>query len=388
MMNKKVYFMNMGDFDVRAMLTMGVSAKSEGAIGYFGTGFKYAVAIILRMGGTIKISTMSGIYKFECRKEFIRGKEFGIVYVNDREAGFTTHLGTNWESWMAYRELHCNTVDEGGEIDTEINTNYDTIIEVDCAEIYRCHQDRSDYFLSGEPLHVHSSVEIHKGGKPFIYYRGIAVKNAYENQLYSYNITSSIDLTEDRTAKHDYQIIWPMRKAIQSLTDKAMLRECISRGNHYEAKMGFDSDWGASDEFVQVTQELIKSDVGVCESARILASKIKMSAGDWPEFQLTKVQQIMLDKAKQFLFNMDVDVDRFPIKTVHGLGDGVMGRALKGVIYLSEMPFDMGTKQVASTLLEEWVHNKYGVADFDRQMQNWLFDKIISLGESIAGDPI
>ena len=152
--------------------------------------------------------------------------------------------------------------------------------------------------------------------------------------------------------------------------------------------MGFDADWPASDEFLQVCDELMKSDLGVCESARKVMQKMSSKRGDWPEFVMTPVQQMMIEKARTRLAHIDVNIDMFPIKTVTGLGDGVMGRAHEGVIYLSEMPFNMGTKQVASTLLEEWVHLKTGAHDFDRKMQNWLFDKILSLSENIMGEPI
>lgn len=54
----KLYFLNNGEFDVSAMLTFGVSAKeSDNPIGQFGTGFKYAIAIILRLGGSISVAT-------------------------------------------------------------------------------------------------------------------------------------------------------------------------------------------------------------------------------------------------------------------------------------------------------------------------------------------
>lgn len=384
----KVYFMNNGDFDVRAMMTMGVSAKSEDAVGFFGTGFKYAVAIILRLGGTVNIKTLSGEYLFTARRETIRDKEFQIVYMNDREAGFTTHLGTNWEPWMAYRELYCNATDEGGKADTSPDEQYDTVIEVECSDIRRAHDSSSDYFLRGESIFKTHEVEIYAASKPFIYYRGIAVKNAYENSMFAYNVTDRITLTEDRTVRNDYEVLWPIRRAIQQCTDKAMLRKCLKPGEHAEAKMGFDRDWGASDEFIDVCQELMRQDRGLCESARILVSDLKAKAGDWPEFELNSVQEKMMDKAKRFLYKIDIDVDRFPIKTVIGLGDGVMGRAHDDTIFLSEIPFNQGTKQLASTLMEEWVHLKYGVDDFDRQMQSWLFDKILSLGEVINGEPI
>lgn len=387
-MNNKVFFMNPGHFDVRAMLTFGVSAKSsDTAIGYFGTGFKYAVAIILRLGGTIKVTSMGETSIFEARKQIIRDKEFNIVYVNDREAGFTTHLGINWQPWMAFRELYCNAKDEGGQV-SESPCDADTVIEVDCADIASAFRRKDDYFLSGEPQFKGSQAEIYDCKKPFIFYRGVAIKQADPASVFTYNITSSVELTEDRTCKYDHQVIWPIQKAIQSMTDHAMLRRVIRSGQQWEAKIGFDADWATSDDFFLVANELMATDVGVCESARIVAKKHEAKMGDWPEFYLTKVQMMMLDRAISFLAKLDIDINRFPIKCVTGLGDGVMGRALDGTIYLSEIPFNMGTKQVASTLMEEWVHLKTGADDFDRTMQSWLFDKILTLGENINGEPV
>ena len=111
----KLYFCNSGEFNPTAMLTFGVSAKEkENSIGKFGTGFKYAVAVILREGGSIKVKSFDKEYIFTTKKETIRGKEFDVVYMNDQNAGFTTHFGTNWEPWMAFRELYCNMLDEEG----------------------------------------------------------------------------------------------------------------------------------------------------------------------------------------------------------------------------------------------------------------------------------
>lgn len=96
----KLYFMNNSEFDISAMLTFGVSAKeSDDPIGYFGTGFKYAVAIVLRLGGEFKVTTNSNEYVFTAEKKIIRGKEFQIVMCNGREVGFTTHLGAKWLPW-------------------------------------------------------------------------------------------------------------------------------------------------------------------------------------------------------------------------------------------------------------------------------------------------
>lgn len=389
-MDMKTYFMNNGDFDVRAMLTMGVSAKSDDdAIGFFGTGFKYAIAIILRHGGTVDVRTVSGTYKFTARNESIRGKEFQIVYMNDREAGFTTHLGANWEPWMAYRELYCNAVDEGGVV-SDSPEQYDTVIEVNCSEIAKIRSNHSMYFLSDkEPDYQHSEIEIFKEPLPFVYYRGIAVLNSPNGATFGYNIKRNLALTEDRTMRNEYEFHGAALRAIMACDNRPLLRQCLKQGNQLEAMFGYEH-WAetASNDFIHVCGELLKSNAGICDSALKAYKKVKKETCDWPEFQATQVQQAMIDRALKFLAALDITAAEYPIKTVTGMGEGVMGRAHERTIYLSEIPFNLGTKQVASTIMEEWVHLKFGCEDFDRQMQSWLFDKILSLGENINGQPI
>lgn len=389
-MSNKIYFMNDGEFDVRAMLTMGLSAKKENSIGYFGTGFKYAIAIILRLGGGIKISTTSGVYEFTARNETVRDKQFDIVYMNGTPAGFTTHLGANWEPWMAYRELRCNATDEDGAFGREMRTDFDTIIEVDCAEVYAAHTNQHMYFLSTQPLAIGNTIEFHPPGAPYVYYKGIAVRDAEEMAKFSYNLThNSVSLTEDRTLKYpgmDFNS--HVCNAMKRLTDKTLLHRILRAGSHWEGNLalGYASD--CTTEFLEVCNELLRSELGLCEAGLKLLEQRKDQNGEWPEFTPSPVQQKMLTKAKSFLSHLDIDVDRYPVKTVTGLGSGIMGRAKNNTIYITELAFNMGTKQVASTLLEEWVHNRYGCDDFDRQMQSWLFDKILTLGENIVGEPV
>lgn len=386
----KVYFMNNGDFDVRAMLTFGVSAKDNNeAIGFFGTGFKYAVAIILRLGGSIKITTKSGEFEFTSKVEQIRGKEFGMVHINDKDAGFTTHIGINWKPWMAFRELYCNAKDEHGEISDKVNTSFETIIEVDCEEIYKAYLERDKYFINTPIKESTRDVDIHeRGDSNYIYYKGVAVVETCYDAAYSYNIKSPITPTEDRTVRYDFQVYGILRKSFQSLSNIKVIRDIVKNGKTFENYIGFDSTCKTTEEFIATCRQLLVTDLGVCDAAVKLLKELDDKNGDWPEFYLTKVQLQMLNKSKAFLEDMNIDVNLFPIKTVTGLGTGVLGRALDGVIYISDLAFQMGTKQLTSTLLEEWVHNKTGAEDFDRTMQNWLFDKILSIGEEINGEPL
>lgn len=397
---KNIYFMNNGHFDVRAMLTFGISAKEKSdAIGFFGTGFKYAMSIILRLGGSVSIKTEQNgeieRYQFISRKEEIRGQQFDIVYMIDeisgdeKEAGFTTRLGVNWQNWMAYRELFCNAKDEGGKTSHELDDSMQTIITVCCDEIYKAYCEHERYFLpeNAMPISATHEAEIYDLQTGYVFYKGVAIKEI-DKALFSYNILSSVDLTEDRTLKYDHQAMWPIKKSLQQSKCEKTISRSVIPGDHFESRC-FDPDFSVSQEFLAVCHRLMKTtDKGVSEAARLTYKKHTPAAQEFEEFSISKIQLLMLQKAKKFLLGIDVDVDIYPIKTVVVLGDGVMGRALDGIIYLSEIPFQMGTKQVASTLLEEWVHLKTGAKDFDLTMQSWLFDKILSVTESVNGEPL
>lgn len=384
-----LYFGNAGVFDPRAMLTFGVSAKeNENAIGYFGTGFKYAIAIVLRLGGRIEVMSGGERFVFTKKPQEIRGQSFDLVQMNGGDAGFTTRLGINWEPWMAFRELWCNCMDERGEVSTAPLTA-DTVIRVDCDEIYRAFVNKEMYVITGAADVETGDADIYNRPASYIFYRGVAITRAAKCSLLTYNVKTPIELTEDRTAKHDYQPRFAVQRALQSLSDERMLRRVLTADREsYEGLIGFDKIWQTSDQFVSLTRELLSAGEAVHESARMILRDKEEKAGDWPEVYLTRVQLSMLERAKAFLKTIGVDVAAYPIKIVQGLGDGVMGRALHKRIYLSLLPFNMGTKQVASTLLEEWVHNQHGVEDFDRRMQNWLFDKVVSLGEELKGEPV
>lgn len=384
----KVFFMNNGEFDKTAMLTFGVSAKgSEDAIGYFGTGFKYAVAIILRLGGDIRVVTNEDTYVFSSKRKEVRGKQFDIVCVNGDETGFTTHMGAKWEPWQAFRELYANCLDEGGEISASMES-YSVVVEVDCPIIYECFLNKNTYFLTGEPIIKTPQVEIFEGYRPYYYFRGVAIANCGDS-YFSYNILTGVDLTEDRTARYlGYDVLVKIARNVQQMTDKVFLKKILTARNEMERELSYKKDYSYSPEFISVCRDLLNSNQGIPESARRMLKDIEEASGNYPKMELTSVQDKMLSRAIHVLGKISVQIDDYPVNTVRGLGDGVMGRALEGEIYISEIPFNQGVKQLCSTLLEEWVHLKYRCEDFDRQMQSWLFDKILSLAEELVGEPI
>ena len=69
--------------------------------------------------------------------------------------------------------------------------------------------------------------------------------------------------------------------------------------------------------------------------------------------------------------------------------DGTLGLAHDDTIWLSERAFEIGgSKQLAATLIEEFLHLRHGWQDCTRELQNYLLEKLVSLGEELQGAPL
>ena len=385
----KMYFANKADFDVVSMMTFGVSVKeTNDAIGYFGTGFKYAVAIILRLGGSITVHTGGETHLFSINKKTVRGKDFDLVCMDGKEIGFTTHLGAKWEPWQAFREIYSNCLDEDGQVFINEKPDFPTIVEVECDELYEAWIKRDQYFLSTEPLYKNRRVEVHPNYTGMHYYKGVAVAEAGES-LFAYNITSHVTLTEDRTAQYpSLDITDPIAEMIVETKFKDLIEKIFKSKFDADRGISFSIYATPSEEFIATCRKLIDSDQGIPISAEKILARHIDNKGIWPKARVSKVRQGMIDKALALLSSIDIEATDYPIEVVKGLGEGVMGRAHNDTIYLSMIPFQLGTKQVASTILEEYVHLSHGCGDFDRRMQSWLFDKILSIAEEHRGEAI
>jgi hypothetical protein len=205
-----IVFRNRGLIDLTAVRTLGVSVKEEGAIGYFGTGLKFAIATILRGGGSISISSRQAEASLRlCRKE-VRGKPFHVVTMDGQELGFTTTLGRDWKPWMAFRELACNALDEGGKFYVErfevgeIGED-ETVIVVHAEEIEDAYYARSEILLETPPVYANDYIEI-RTGQSRVHLLSRRARRALRLSVpHTYNLLRRIDLTEDRTVKYDWE---------------------------------------------------------------------------------------------------------------------------------------------------------------------------------------
>lgn len=398
-----ILFQNPGEIAPLSIASFGVSVKEgENPIGFFGTGLKYAIAVLLRTGHCVTVMAGLRVIQFSAVEIEVRGKPFQFVHMSTDGAppvslGFTTELGKKWEVWMAYREISCNCKDEGGT-EGEIDYCPDpeagiTKFIVSGAEFASAFSNRHIYILQDKPSFRVGDVEVRRRpGNPF-YYRGVRVHSFGRPTLFTYNALGLMDLTEDRTLKYQHYADGEVRRTVLHAEDEDFIRQCITADDGYlEGAMDYHG-WGIapSETFLRV--------VGECMDERML--KVNATAArlwrettkqkfDPPEIGLTKVQLKSLDKALDFCAAIGFPIrGAYPIKVVESLGEGALGLAQDETIFIAERVFHLGgTKQLASTLIEEYVHLRHGWQDLTRELQNFLFEKLVSLGEELSGEPL
>lgn len=409
-------FYNKGELPIKALTTMGVSVKNnDSAIGYFGTGFKFAVATLLREGQEVHVVTGGTRYEFFTSKEVIRGKEFDIVVLQERnpripggvsnqELGFTTDLGKDWELWQAYRELYCNALDEGGDAAHEADWEHmlhnpalyrdETHVLVLGTKFEKVHGNRDHWFLPRDsmPTHTCNMCEAYPGKGDGLYYKGVRIADLRNPAGYNYNLLGHVDLTEDRTLKYSFRARWAVSSLIMQSEDKEFIERMVTRGpGTYEWDIDFsEPSYNPSQEFLDVVGNLRReTNKNLSPSAvAVHRTRVGMNVLPGEGLKLTTVQAKMLHRAIAACKAIGCNTDDYKVVVLETLGEGVLGRAENFTIYLAECVFDQGTKMVAGTVLEEYIHLKHKLKDESRGMQNWLVDKIMSVHEEATGEPL
>jgi len=384
-----IIFENPGVLDLKAITTFGVSVKTtENPIGFFGTGSKYAVAILLRNGFSLKLITGGKEYKFSIKNQDFRGKEFGVIQMNDSDLPFTTHLGANWESWMAFRELHCNASDEGGDsYCTDSEPNYDddrTYFVLDGPEANSLFEKKNEIILSEENRTSLKFVEIVNKPSSFLYYRGIRVLKLPKQSLYTYNITGSLSLTEDRTVSGDWQINSYIANSIFACSDKNLIKTFIAPNVEcFEKTIGLSAVKYSTDltkEFLDcVSDEYDKNNDNLNPSLKEWISDVSLNH----RFKKIKIFNLDSDQKEMLKISLMVVKRMFPSADYEIIFSESLGQRTKAFadkieskIYLSRDCFEEGQLFLTSTILEEFVHLEKGLDDETRELQTFLFDNL------------
>lgn len=394
-----IVFENPGIIDPRCITTAGVNVKdpSRITIGYFGTGLKIAIAVLLRAGQGVVIHAGRQVYTFTSKDIEIRGKQFQLVCMNGVELGFTTEYGKSWELWMAYRELWSNAMDEGGrvyegeELSDEENL---TQVVIDGTEFDEVHRNRDEFLLlDRQPRFKTEEIEVYDGNSQFVFYKGIRAGKvpAGSVSLFTYNIISDMQLTEDRTILYTWEVQNIVVRTVLEATDRRFLRQVLVEDNEsmFETKIDYNSPYtSASPDFVEVVDGLKKSHTGkINDNAlkKVFHQTRKDIAPTGREITTAEAQ--LIEKARTFAEDIGFPNRGLEIRVVDQLGEGIYAVAVmrEKVMLLSSKLLKSGWLAVAQGIIEESVHLRQGHSDCSRQMQTFLFEQIVKLGQQVTG---
>ncbi len=386
-----VSFINRGLIDLRAVRTFGMSAKEcDNPIGFFGTGFKYAVAICLRLG--CKVTMWRGLerFDFDTGDAELRGASFKVARMAGEELAFTTELGKTWEPWQAFREMYCNALDEGGSVfagDADPAEDHTTIV-VTGEPIYVAYLDRANIVLQAQPRWATSTVHVHERHGHHGYFRGIRAAKLERHACFTYNVLKNLDLTEDRTIKNIYAFNGAVRDAVLT-TDNAEFACAFLRCERDTFEAGLDLDgWTTpSETFLKACELVTFRNIANSSALKVYRKhrKIELVPDATP---LNRIEMLQLARATKFVEFMGYKLDEFPIVVTTDLDDHIWGRAYEGRIYINRSAFGHGTKVVAGTLIEEYIHLRHKLDDESRQLQNHLLNALVSMGELAYGEPV
>ena len=419
---KYIMIENKGELDVSSLILLGASTKrdDDSKIGFFGSGNKYAIATLIRMGVGFKIFSGDNEVVITTNDIDFRGRTFKQILIDGQPTSLTTDMGPQWEEWMALREWVSNSIDEGH---SNIVTDADNIAGKDgYTRFFIEHSpgikvvidnwneyftfDRDDTKLENKLGKLFPQTNIDE--TMVLFRKGIRVYRADGTQsLYQYDL-KSFTINESRIIDSLYSAGCRMLDFINMIDDVSVLKNILRKafvGDYFESRLSWK--WGvaklsehwrtAIDDYVIVVEslsgyfeDLLRSKNHYLVSAE-MAYQIKHSFPDVQVYgindegaqiahkkvEATKKMEFLLKECVTFLqeteYNLsnDIELVEFDRTDVLGLAEG-------GKILLSPKLFEMGKKEIVRTIVEEQEHLRSGLKDCTRAFQNHWINLFIS----------
>lgn len=427
-------FANPGEVPLNAFKLLGASTKRnvDGKIGFFGTGLKYAVALMLREGIGFKAFIGDKEVKFGVRNSDFGGIKVGVITVNNEKTSMTTDAGINWQPWFAIREIYSNALDEGGSMEVTDSITPEagkTKIYVEMSDkLGDISRNWQAYFtMKREALEEikvgdnwYRILPKREGETQFtLFRRGIRVAKAGNiDSLFDYDV-SKVSINESRVVEHDWEGRQRAAEALAQATDASIISMFVRSWTQplleHEDRFWyylFDDNWmlNASNSFSPTWLEVLKpyrlvpsnmtgfygvttKTIGLPEK---LLDRLYKQFGDELTIEGKSKQHYMivsevfpeqfeqvfsLLSAAGFGFEKSlIKVGKFRDYDVKGAWDRDAG-----IIVLAEDTINWSENQKAELLLEEILHAESGYSDNTREFEGFILGK---LTDKIIGDAL
>lgn len=414
---------NHTEIDENAFKLIGACTKrdDDSKIGYFGSGLKYALAVLLRENIAFRVFSGKKEIKMTVNSEVFRGQAFNIISVCGKETSLTTSMGVDWKPWQAVREIFCNALDEAHPSREIVDTvkpekgitafyipteNSEIQFIVDNWDKYFAHDRRP---LVGDCCKIYSPI----CDTVNIYRKGIRCWDESYASLYDYDF-DTIRITESRSVEYTFEIWEGMAKLWGKYATTQMIDALLALGKTRKSDATYAEDridWGYA-HFSDLWREyfagqiLVPSnfagwfpDITSKSNAVIVPDKLlrmlkkqfkddiatameEMDAyGEYCTTKYNERQAFLLKECMQFFDEVKLNIP-YDIKLGMFKNKDILGSAQKGCIILSAKVFDMGKKQIVSTIMEECAHLESEQPDKSRGFQNYLINQIITMLEN------
>ena len=339
---------NEGLIDHMSLHLIGASTKRNDSskIGFFGSGLKYAIALMLRE--EIPFEIWSGEKKIPVtkRKVDFRGETFERIYIGGKPTSFTTDMGPDWKPWYAIREILCNAIDEGNHkvdiVGEKKPCEGTTSIFIHATpKIEEVLKNWHLYFADARKDEEHKEALFRclKGNeeKMFLYRKGIRVYEEYTPCLYHYDFPN-FKINESRVVSSTYDCNEKIVGFWKEYATKRMIEKLFEAGRvSYEWKMGWDTIFSREDfseewleaiagrsiisyeiagyfselvrgeECIQLPPSLVKA-LEKCFGEKVKVLGKKGNKATRMKVEKTQKQTMMLEKALDFLKKGGVDI--------------------------------------------------------------------------------
>lgn len=410
-------FKNEGEIPVNAFKLLGASTKrdSENKIGFFGTGLKYALAVMLREDIDFKIYIGEKPLNIGLRRTDFAGEKVEVITVNNEKTSITLDAGIDWEPWFAIREVYSNTIDEGGKLELveRIKPEKDkTSIYIEVSENFGdVARNWQDYFSFKRESLSESSQGRLLSKRPTnpnftVFRRGVRVHHTGDESLFDYDI-NNLEINEARTAKFTFEPLQRSSEVLRQSDNEYAVKHFIDNADEKyiehqndlwkwsSVREDFSETWFRVLEGKRIVPREYGGLYGVTRQTVLLpemmvralynhfGDRLHITGHTKEKYLITEDYNEKLEPALSLLEEFGFGYDRNKIKTVKFNDKDTYGMYddSKDLVLISErlMKPNVIESDRATILLEEILHAKSGAGDNTREFQNYLLKSMFAL---------
>lgn len=402
---------NKNELDPKGLVLLGGTNKRNDPtkIGVFGSGWKYALAYLLRTNHKVVIYSGPNRIKISKKPETFRGLQVEVIHINGQPTSLTTSAGPRWDLWEAIRELWANALDEGGAQRKAVETLEPapagtTHVYIELSnELEAVLEDWNEYFVGDRKvLWENENFQIFETRTGFIGYSGARCVPRDQSRRFAldYNIhpRSNVAVSEDRrlslssaftisrllrqcTSEKVFKILFNQQNPPEDLqhfnvfclgkSDRAVERAwkesrvCCPRHKILHPEIDFSAHGTIPNDLY----DRLFSEFGPSKSSKI---DLGLNTTEWKVHEFSERERQKLSQVLAHLKTLGLEIP-YEIVRVIFPDPGTIAQVdiLGGRILLGERAFN-SFRSLTIAVLEEYTHLKYGCKDHTREMQNAL----------------